>query len=165
LAAATRFDALSRFGGTFNPGKEVYDLANAHRGLAGRLVLEPPYGKEAERLAGIESWAFAQPRIPDYMRLLPPGPRQPEEFYFDWPHDVPVKKGTLTCELWRHRSDPEIFDFEVVFIGDGAARGVVECTVHAENLTQPARAIVKIARIVEPTSMADLANTLIEACG
>ena len=81
-------------------------------------------------------WALARPPTFPITRVcFPRGHREPEKFYYDWPHDVLVKKGALTCKR-RHRSDPEIFDFEVVFIGNGTARGAVECTVHADNLTQ-----------------------------
>ncbi len=159
-AAVVRPNVLSQLDAMVNPGRSVHDLVNAQLGLAVRSPFDSSSEKELTRLHGIESWAF-----PNYARLLPPGPREPEKFFYDWPHDVLVKKGALTCELWRHRSDPEFFDFEVVFIGDGAARGAVECTVHAENLAQPVRETAKVARTVEPASMADLANALIEACG
>jgi hypothetical protein len=164
-AAVVGPDGLSRFDAMVNPGRSFQDLMNAQVGLAGRSPFESSSEKELTRLHGIESWAFAPPHVPNYADLLLPGPREPEEFYYHWPDDVHVKKGALTCELRRHRSDPEIFDFEVVFIGDGGARGAVECTVHAENLIQPVREIAKVARTVEPASMADLANALIEACG
>jgi hypothetical protein len=163
-AAAVRPDVLSRLDAMF-PGKSVYDLLNAQIGLAGKSPFESFKEMELARRNGIESWALAEPLTPNYARLLPPGPRDPEKFYYDWPPDVLVTKGGLTCELWRHHSDPEIFDFEVVFIGNGTARGAVECTVHAENLTQPARGAAKVVRTVEPASMVDLANTLVEACG
>jgi hypothetical protein len=134
-------------------------------GLAGKSPFESLREQELARLHRTESWAFDAPQPPNLAGLLSRRQREPEKFYYDWPDDESVKKGALTCELWRHRSDPEIFDFEVVFIGDGEARGVVECTVHAENLTLPVRKIVKVARIIESASMTDLANSLIENCG
>ncbi len=133
--------------------------AELARWASGAIPFETSIGRAFTQPVGIESWA----RIPDYASLVRQGNREPEEFYYDWPRDVLVKKGALTCELWRHGSEAEIFEFEVVFLGDGSARGAVECTVHAENLTQPVRQTVKVARIVEPESMADLANALIEA--
>jgi hypothetical protein len=153
-------EVLSRLGAIANPGKSAYAPVFMQ---VDRSPLESLRDKDLTRLHDIERWAFAQSQIPNLTRL--PGHREPEEFYYDWPYDELVKKGALTCELWRHRSDPEIFDFEVLFIGDGEARGVVECTVHAENLTRPVREIVKVARIIESASMMDLANALIETCG
>ena len=144
---------------------EMLSRFNAMVGLAGKPPFESLREQELARLHRTESWAFAGPQPPNLAGLLSRRQREPEEFYYDWPEDELVKKGGLTCELWHHRSGPEIFDFEVVFIGDGEARGAVECTVHAENLTRPVREIVKVARTIGSAGMADLANSLIEACG
>lgn len=99
-----------------------------------------------------------------FPRYYVPEPHVPERFYFDWPVAQPVKKGTLTCEFWRHQTGEEIFEFEVLFTKEGEARGIVECTVHAENLTKPEQARVIVSRTIEPLSMVDLANAMIEAC-
>ena len=154
-------EALSRLGPMANSGKWAFDPIITR---VDPSLLESLGDKDLTHLHGIEAWASAPLDIPTYVDLLPPRPRDPEKFYYDWPHDTAVKKGALNCELWRHRSDPEIFDFEVVFVGDGAARGVVECTVHAENLTQPVRETVKVTRTVQLASMTDLANALVESC-
>ena len=56
---------------------------------------------------------------------------------------MPVKKGALACDLWRHQNEGQAFAFEVLFTEkDGEARGSVLCTVHAENLTKPETARV-----------------------
>jgi hypothetical protein len=109
-------------------------------------------------------------RETDYLRQihLPPmpSPPDPESFYYDdWPTMQPVTKGALTCDLWRHQSEEEIFRFEALFTKDGEARGIVECTVHAENLTKPERAKVIISRSIEPLSMVELAQAMVEDCG
>ncbi|MBY3243447.1 hypothetical protein HFN72_12545 [Rhizobium laguerreae] len=85
--------------------------------------------------------------------------------HYDWPYDRNVRKGALTCELWRHHSAVETFDFEVVFVGDGPAKGTVECTVHADNLTKPTEARLVISRTIESLSMLDVANDMVEDCG
>jgi hypothetical protein len=167
LAQQAAFDAKLRaqLSGMIDPGKWAYDPIVTQVGLAGRSPFEFLKEQELARLNRTESWAFVPPQTPNLSSLLSRGQRDPEEFHYDWPDDELVKKGALTCELWRHRSDPEIFDFEVVFIGDGEARGLVECTVHAENLTRPVREIVKVARTIGSVGMAALANSLIETCG
>ncbi|MGG7518777.1 PIN domain-containing protein [Allorhizobium undicola] len=101
--------------------------------------------------------------IADFASRIP-GPRDPERFYYDWPKDEDVKEGALTCNLWRHHSEVEIFDFEVVFTGEDAARGTVECTVHADNLTVPARARLVVSRQIESLSMLETAKALVDAC-
>jgi hypothetical protein len=89
----------------------------------------------------------------------------PEGFYYDdWSLTRHVKKGALTCDLWRHQTDEEFFEFEVVFTKEGAANGTVECTVHAENLTRPAQVTVIVIRRLEAVSVIELANSMIEAC-
>jgi hypothetical protein len=90
-----------------------------------------------------------------------PKPDEPEGFYYDWPSGKQVKKGALTCQFWRHQTDDEVFEFEVSFTKDGEARGTVECTVHAENLTTPEKAKVIVSRNVEFLSMMDLANAMV----
>ena len=94
-----------------------------------------------------------------------PKMRDPEEFYYDWPLRESVRRGALTCELWRHHSDVEVFDFEVLFMKDGEVQGSVECRVHAENLTKPAEARAIVSRTIETISVLDLANAMVSACG
>jgi len=121
-----------------------------------------------DALANSHSFATITPlaiepfRIP---RVLNPEPHDPEAFYFDnWRQGRPVTKGALTSDLWRHRTAEKAFEFEVLFVNDDEAQGAVECTVHADNLTKPERAVVTISRVFEPLSMVDLARSLVEAC-
>lgn len=98
-------------------------------------------------------------------RFRPPRPPDPEEFlYASWPPETPVRAGALTCELWRHQTDDEIFEFDVLFAKAGDARGVVECTVHADNITEPPQAKVIVERKIEAVGMLDLAKAMVEAC-
>lgn len=99
-----------------------------------------------------------------YMPQLPE-PDDPESFYYDWPLELPVRQGALTCELWRHKNREKVFDFEARLTGDGASRAAVECTVHADNLTAPAKGRVVIAKTVRSKDMMSLARELIEAVG
>jgi hypothetical protein len=111
--------------------------------------------------------ASIMPPRTDYLRSLRPPQipvHEPESFYYEWPLARAVTKGALTCDLWRHQAGEEIFEFEVEFTKDGEARGTVECTVHAENLTRPEQARVIVSRTIEQFSMIDLAETMVEAC-
>jgi hypothetical protein len=112
--------------------------------------------------ATVTPHTIEQLRIP---RAFTPEPHDPEAFYFDdWPRGRPVTKGALTCDLWRHRAADKFFEFEILFENDDEAQGAVECTVHADNLTKPERAIVTINRVFEPLSMVGLAKSLVDAC-
>lgn len=95
-----------------------------------------------------------------------PQPPDPEEFYYaSWPVDSPVQKGALTCQLWRHQTGDETFEFNVLFGRTGDARGVVECTVHADKITEPPQAKVIVERRIEAVSMFDIAKAMVDACG
>lgn len=124
---------------------------------------------DAARLSGLMgSGAFAHLSPPppvNWPSMLPrvPQRRDPEAFYYDWSATMPVKKGALTCELWRHQTGKEAFEFEVLFTKEGEVRGSVLCTVHAENLTKPEQARVTVRRKVESFSVFDLATRLVES--
>ena len=88
--------------------------------------------------------------------------RDPEGFYYDnWPETGVVVNGALTCGLWRHQLDKQIFKFTVRFTKDDKACGMIECTVHAQNLTKPKKATVIVRRLVERLSMVDLAEQML----
>jgi hypothetical protein len=76
-----------------------------------------------------------------------------------------VETGALTCQLWRHQTDEEIFEFDAVFDKPGDARGVVGCTVHADNITEPPQKKVIVGRKVETIGMLDVAKAMVESCG
>jgi hypothetical protein len=103
-----------------------------------------------------------EPLIPSFSR---PPRHDPEAFYFDqWSQDTPVKKGALTCDLWRHHTDPEVFELEVQFTGADEACGTVECTVHAENLTKPQQQRAIVGRRVRHLSLTNLAAAMVADC-
>ncbi|MGO8673343.1 MAG: PIN domain-containing protein [Capsulimonadaceae bacterium] len=107
-----------------------------------------------------------QDRIIAPLAVSRPSPklRDPESFYYDWPTAKQVKKGSLTCELWRHQAGEEVFEFEVLFTTEGEARGMVQCSVHAENLTKPEQARVMVCRTIVRLSMMGLANAIVGDC-
>lgn len=106
------------------------------------------------------NFEIVTPRI-DYNALK--SEHDSEAFYFDeWQADVPVKSGALTCDLWRHKRDYEVFEFEVVFTKSGDAGGSVICTIHAENLTEPATSRIAVRRKVEDFSVWDRAIAIVD---
>lgn len=151
-------------------------LSHSAAQAAGLLGLSPSAAAAAGLLAR-PSWmeshgsalgvAAARPMafpLLDPARLSRDIRRDPEAFYWDWPVDEAVKSGALTCELWRHQTHVELFEFEVSFEREGETRGAVECTVHAENLTRPEQARCIVGRVVERFSVRDIADAMVAAC-
>lgn len=135
---------------------------------ASRLLQDGMFNRSyVDRLLAPSSLSIATPNfpsLPNLQRYLPEE-RKPEEFYYSsWPANVPVVKGALICESWRHQTNEEVFEFEVVLEQEGEVRGVVECAVHAHNLTKPTHAKVFVERKLEAISMLALAKSLIDAC-
>ena len=170
-----QFKGLEQASEAFRRAMSLDPYANV-RGLsaatdAARLLQSPSVLESLRAASSVDRIVHGGlfPRETDYLSpiRLPqmPRPRDPESFYYDeWPTMPAVAKGALTCDLWRHQSDEEVFQFGVEFANDGVARGVVECTVHAENLTKPEQAKVIVSRSIEPLSMNDLAEAMVKDC-
>lgn len=165
LKASGLFDAR-----TANSNATLARFMGDHERLAGISAIEKalnPFGSqaalEALRGAGTASSIFQHidpVRIPS---LHLPKRHDPEAFYYDWPAVRQAGKGALTCDLWRHKIEDEVFVFEVVFTKDGQVRGTVECTVHAENLTKPVQAKVIVGRTIEHVSVLEIAEAMVGA--
>ncbi|WWW36734.1 PIN domain-containing protein [Stenotrophomonas rhizophila] len=57
----------------------------------------------------------------------------------------PLPSTELTCQQWRHRSIPESFEFEVVWLGGVESRkGAIHVEIHAANLTDPVTKTIPI---------------------
>jgi len=153
------FDRLSQQMGSSSI-REAIAMAQRHSEMFRASSLDAIMRTPPE--AQISHWSIEPVKIPQFHI---PKPREPERFYFDdWSAAEPVKKGVLTCELWRHQAGEEVFEFEVLFTKEGEARGAVQCTVHAENLTRPEQERVAVVRTVETLSLAEIANSMVEAC-
>lgn len=156
------------------PAAEFNRLLEQHKAALGPLTASEQMRRHMESMGRMS--ALNNPLSAHYTRGLvdsptfkvPPMPtphqHDPEAFYFQWKRMLPIKTGALTCDLWRHQAGEKTFEFEVVFDDEGPARGSVLCTVHAENLTLPAQARVKVERKVEEFRPLELAKTLVESC-
>jgi len=81
---------------------------------------------------------------PNFKHLTRPRHDQEGFYYSDWPSDLPVNKGALTCDLWRHQSATQNFELEVAFDPDGRRSGSIACEVHAENISKPILLRIKV---------------------
>ena len=119
--------------------------------------------------------SLGEPAVPAVVPTLDIGPafkpfvppkHDKEAFYYDeWPPDKPVRRGALTCDLYRHRNAEMEFEVEVVFPPDGDVGGAVLCTVHAENLTAPVSLRIAVSRSIEEYSLLERARALVDSCG
>lgn len=99
------------------------------------------------------------------MRPVPVVRHDSEAIYYeDWPPDVAVARGALTCDLFRHRREEELFACEVVFPEEGNVGGAVLCKVEAENLTEPVALRVPVSRKIERTDLLEAAEALVARC-
>lgn len=92
-------------------------------------------------------------------------PHNPEGFYYkNWQVGEPLESGGLTCDRWRHHSDTEIFEFQVIITGSETINGVMTCSVYADNLTVPFKLKVAFKRIVEERDLQEDLNLLVRNC-
>lgn len=171
-ALGARMDVAGKLLG---PTAEINRMLKYHKSVYGPLIASEHVRRQiedAERFSAIGNLSsdgpvrgFVEPpefKLPPIRPILQ---HDQEAFYYDWPSMVPVKAGSLTCDLWRHQSKEKVFEFEAIFEDEGPAKGSILCTVHAENLTMPASARVKVERKVEEFRPFELAKRLVESCG
>jgi hypothetical protein len=155
-----RTESLRQAGMLDSPWLRAGELGAAARAMESLNRYADPssmFGASAFSPTPIDIAPIIRPHVPKA--------RDPEAFYYAWPLHETVRRGALTCELWRHQSDVELFGFEVLFTKDGEVRGSVECRVHAENLTKPQEARVVVSRSIETVSVLHLATAMVAACG
>lgn len=171
-SAGTAFDSLAGMRFLLAEVERATALADAMRipeSVAGILL----YAQDQERLTrslaeGLPDLGLVRPdRHIDVAAMQPFVPRKhdPEVFYYDdWPPDVPVRRGALTCDLFRHRGGEEFFAFEVLFPQEGDVNGAVLCTVHAENLTEPVELRIPVGRTIEQYELMEAAEAMVANC-
>ena len=137
--------------------------------FGGRFINEPDFldffGKFMQH--SIVPGFYENPTIESILQHSPLGPlnnrRDPNEFYYKSDRSiVPVESFSLECEQWRHGIGVEYFEGELCF--DMHARkvhGALECWVHAENLSVPAKKLISVSGRVVPVSSHNCAEALI----
>lgn len=97
-----------------------------------------------------------------------PTPREPDAFYWKTgARPAHPRPGTeLTCEQWRHRADPESFEFEIISpLDSDNCVGALHVEIHASNLTDPIKKAIPIRVSVRIGSTWEKATELIEQVG
>ncbi len=94
----------------------------------------------------------------------PPRGRDPNEFYYkpERPYS-PCDSFELECEQWRHADGAEHFVCEIYIHEEtGNIAGCLECSVHAENLTQRSKKSVPVRISIKQESAKAQAMKMIE---
>jgi hypothetical protein len=131
----------------------------------------PPRGRS--RTVGISDRSFygaeALGRIQHLPLQLPssiqPKPRESDAFYWREGRDGWVDDMALECATWRHGQTPVTFELRVCPDGLESAEGAIELTVHAENLSTPARAKLPVRIEVQDGVTLMRAKELVAALG
>ncbi|VAX16926.1 hypothetical protein MNBD_NITROSPINAE04-108 [hydrothermal vent metagenome] len=94
--------------------------------------------------------------------------RDPNAFYYKTGKSGSLRKVeksfSLECEQWRHGNEPELFNGIVVFDNiKEKIEGMLECRVHAENLTEVVVKRITIRINVKTESIYDKALALIDS--
>lgn len=161
IRAGSAFDSFRQTGilADLASGRSAFDDVlglGSHHAMMHGLIDQPDIGVLShmpER--NLTNMLISRPFIP---------PRHnPEGFYFDeWRPDVPVKTGSLVCDLFRHQGSEETFEVEVLFPKDGTVRAAVLCRVQAENLTKPVEMRIPVSRTIEHFDLTNIAQKLVE---
>ncbi|WP_105433029.1 PIN domain-containing protein [Neorhizobium sp. T6_25] len=151
--------------GSLHGNRALADLARGINPLSDALK----QFEERNRINSlINPMGVARSPLYDLAKIQPiymPKPHDPELFYFDeWPKATTVKRGALSCDLFRHHRAEEVFEIDIVFPKEGKATGAVKCTVEAENLTKPVELVVPVSRKIETYSLSTIAKAMVEAC-
>jgi PIN domain len=188
LSSFSRAKELGIFGGTNQSAidrmlrrdraKEFGLLGSRHQSAIERILdSESTVGRlmrEHGKLNGLGS-QFADGTDPffsgrDYLShsitpLYLPPKHDPEAFYADdWDRYAPSKRGAYVCDLFRHRGEEEPFDVELFFPDEGQTNGVVICSVHAENLTEPVELRIPVSRLINEADLTEQAEKLVAEC-
>ena len=160
------------------PYEEDHPDDNDQRELSIPSPPSPPQGRwRSSRtslnrlLGGLNSVGVSHPfEIPSLpvATYLPGEPRRdPNTFYYK-PSRItePSNTFSLECQQWRHGTEREAFEGYIFLAEDvTSVSGALECEIHAENLTKPARRTISVQIRLEHVSAKDSASDLVSPAG
>lgn len=160
LATKAMFDNLHGRGALADLARVGGPISEIMRMTTGHDLLRNPLTSSIDLSAPIYA------RDPAIRMPLSRKEYDPESFYYDrWPKGRPVKRGALTCDLFRHQGGEELFEIDIIFPTNESVKGAVRCTVEAENLTKPAELLISVSRKIEAYSLMAIADSMVENCG
>lgn len=89
--------------------------------------------------------------------------RDDHAFYWRNSQDGPVRQLDLECASWRHRRDPEAFEFVIEGPDASPVSGAVIATVSAANVSEPLTVTLAVRIAFEEQSLEDDAESMVAA--
>jgi len=155
----------------YRPSKEANKL-KANLGLP--RPPKPPkgtwdrgaYATVMEGLGGFSDLKHGHyfPDLTPRMTTLKDLQRDPNAFFYKPDRSsVPVEEFALECAQWRHGIDPEFFGGEIHWTEDtDKLQGALECSIHAENMTDMAVIHVPVDIEIKTISAYDEAKAAVD---
>ena len=116
---------------------------------------KPPRGRSLHTMLGDFDKLLGAGRIsPEVLRPLSPRQHDPNAWYYKPLPIEPTEVVRLSCDQWRHGLGEQDFPLEIRPTSSSSEiNGMIECVIHAENLSTPARKkiAVKVAVLKENT--------------
>ena len=131
-----------------------------NRGLASSLLGGLP-GLNPSLLGGLSGLNLSS--MEGFPFTHEPYRRDPNKFYYKQGRQTePSDSFSLECEQWRHGTVWEVFHGDIFpREGVGDSTGVLECEIHAGNLSQPKLMKIHVKINVREVSSKDFANRLV----
>lgn len=160
ISIGSTFKNLNILGQTLNVGRPILD--NLDRVLGPQTEFLRSIQNSTARLEPIQ---ICEP-ILSFPNVLTPKGHNKESFYYDeWAANIPTKRGELTCELFRHLGEEELFEVEVEFPENCDVKGAIFCRVQADNLTKPSELYIPVGKTEEEFDLVKKAEEMVEKCG
>jgi hypothetical protein len=134
-----------------------------------RKVVNDPFGAfQAIRSLAMfpHAGALGIPPFPAMpIRALLPPERDPNGFYWKPSRPkIPASRFSLECEQWRHGIEAELFEVEFYFDRSRESiSGLLECRIHAENLSRTAVAKVPVRIKISEIRAYETASLIVDA--
>ena len=143
-----------------SPPKPPKGKPAKHSSLRALDELNKMYSRIRPIGMSVQSW-----ELPEISSLRSRGwKRDPNQFYYKPDRSSePSESFSLECEQWRHGLDTELFEGELCFDRNAEEiHGALECRIHAENLTIPAKKLIRVRGKPKPFDVRSFAQKMVE---
>ncbi|MGB9366215.1 MAG: PIN domain-containing protein [Xanthobacteraceae bacterium] len=143
------------------PPKEPHGVWEKQRGFYRSLSEE----LATRRVAGL--MGPGTDLFPIHSLTAPIARRDPNGFFYKPDRSrIPTSQFSLECEQWRHEVSPEVFAGEFHYdTEEETIAGMLECRIHAENLSTPASLKVPVRLTIKRIDLIGTARSIVDiAC-
>ena len=145
------------------PPQPEDDERSKRRRILDRLLPWPPEPPKSRQIDDLRHPFLDRAGLPPVNPYTTHPPRDPDVFYYKPAKpQMPVESFMLECEQWRHGIAEKCFEGEIFADSDQEEiQGAIECEIHAENLSSPAKKIVPVRITVKRESTREYASDLV----